>query len=250
MNKNLVSLFAVAFVVALMATGIFYGLFIGNVKQSGPPPSANLIVVANKNLDRGTTLAAGDVKTVEAPAGQVVAGAITDPAKVQGLTVVEPVRENDPILQTLLSGGNSSGGSAVPKGMRVTNIHVGDSGGVIAMLRGGQRVDVQVVTTLQETRLRTLLQNVEVLNVPAPENGRHVVNLVVTPEEADLLGLADSIGRIRLVLRNPKDTANSNLQSVTAAAILHNPAPSAKPQATAASTKEAPAVALRATAAK
>jgi Flp pilus assembly protein CpaB len=34
-----------------------------------------------------------------------------------------------------------------------------------------------------------------------------VVNLVVTPEDAELLGLADSTTRVRLVLRNPSDVS-------------------------------------------
>ena len=227
MNKNLVSLFGIAFVVAIMATGIFYGLFLGRAPQSSAASGTSAVVVAKKNLDRGTVLTAEDVKTIEAPAGQVAAGSLSNPAKVQGQTLVVPLQENDPILQTHLAGGNA-GGAAVPNGMRVTNVHVGDSGGVIAMLRSGQRVDVQVVTTVQETRLRTVLQNVEVMNVPAPENGRHVVNLLVTPEEADLLGLADSIGRIRLVLRNPKDSARANLGSLSIAAILRSAGPVAK----------------------
>lgn len=245
MNKNLVSLFTIAFVVALMATGIFYGLFIGNVRQPAPP-SANLIVVAKRNLDRGTVLKEDDVKTIEAQNGQSTPGAISNVSRVQGMTVLEPIQENGPILETLLTGGGSTSGAAVAKGMRVTNIHVGDSGGVVAMLRSGQRVDVQVVITAQETRLRTLLQNIEVLNVPAPENGRSVVNLVVTPEEADILGLADSIGRIRLVLRNPQDSGRPSLASVTTASLLREAPPAPKPQTVAAAAGDGVAkVALR-----
>jgi Flp pilus assembly protein CpaB len=231
MNKNLVSLFAVAFVVALMATGIFYGLFIGNFRQPAPQPGANLMVVAKHSLERGTVLKEDDVKTIETAPGQIVPGAVTSTAKVQGLTVLEPVQENSPILESFLTGGNSTAGSGIAKGMRVTNVHVGDSSGVIAMLRSGQRVDVQVVTSIQETRLRTILQNIEVLNVPAPENGRSVVNLLVTPEEADLVGLADAVGRIRLVLRNPKDSAHSNLTSVNSAVLLRDTAPATRSRA-------------------
>jgi Flp pilus assembly protein CpaB len=53
--------------------------------------------------------------------------------------------------------------------------------------------------------IRTVLQNIQLLSVSTLDNGRPVANLLVQPEEADLLGLADSAARVRLVLRNPSD---------------------------------------------
>jgi len=98
------------------------------------------------------------------------------------------------------------------------------------MLRSGQRVDVQMVYgNGLEAQLRTILQNVEVLNVPAPESGRPVVNVLAKPEDAELLALADSSGRIRLALRHPKDESAPVREPLTASAILRGAAATSRP---------------------
>jgi len=48
-------------------------------------------------------------------------------------------------------------------------------------------------------------QDIEVLAVVGADGVRPVVNLLVAPEQSDLLGLADSSARVRLALRNPRD---------------------------------------------
>ena len=98
------------------------------------------------------------------------------------------------------------------------------------MLRSGQRVDVQMVYgNGLEAQLRTILQNVEVLNVPAPESGRPVVNVLAKPEDAELLALADSSARIRLALRHPKDESAPVREPLTASAILRGAAATSRP---------------------
>ena len=64
---------------------------------------------------------------------------------------------------------------------------------------------------------KTLLQNIEVLsagqNYQKDSEGKpvqvQVVNLLVTPEQAETLSLASNETRIQLVLRNPLDTEMS-----------------------------------------
>jgi pilus assembly protein CpaB len=63
------------------------------------------------------------------------------------------------------------------------------------------------------TRAKTILQNMEVLsagqNIQKDAEGKPVtvpvVNLLATPEEAEMLSLASNDARIQLVLRNPLD---------------------------------------------
>jgi Flp pilus assembly protein CpaB len=66
--------------------------------------------------------------------------------------------------------------------------------------------------------------------VPAPENGRPVVNVIVKPEDAETLALADSAGRIRLVLRHPKDDAIRSAGPLSLSTLLR-PAPGRRPDA-------------------
>ncbi len=152
MKKNLIPLIMIAFVIALAATALFYGLVVSRSPAAEPP--------------------------VPRAAG-----------------VAEPMLGIHP-------------------GMRAISVRVGDSSGVLALLKPGHRVDVQAVHSREkdsELQLKTVLENIEVLGVPDnPEPGsgkppNPVVTLLVKPQEADILGLADSAARIRLVLRNPTD---------------------------------------------
>jgi pilus assembly protein CpaB len=83
------------------------------------------------------------------------------------------------------------------------------------------------------TQVKTLLQNIEVLsagqNYQKDAEGKPVVvpvvNLLVTPEQAETLSLASNETRIQLVLRNPLDTEPAKVPGTQMAALFGNPAP-------------------------
>lgn len=213
MKKNLMPLLGVAFVAAVIATGIFYGLLINRL--NGPQSVAaasGQVVVAARALDRGAILKAEELKPIDWTGGKVPTGAIAAVDQAVGLTLLEPLAPNEPLMQSKLAPRGSTGGAslAIPTGMRAVSIHPGDSGGVVALLRSGSRVDIQVLdkqSTGQMT-LRRLLENAHVLSTGGPEGGntRPVVTLLVKPADADRLSLADATTHLRLVLRNPNDT--------------------------------------------
>jgi pilus assembly protein CpaB len=83
------------------------------------------------------------------------------------------------------------------------------------------RVDVLIsgnppgaTNTMEGTKVKTLLQNIQVLSagtdIQKDGEGKpkqvQVVNLLVTPEQAEDLSLASNQTHIQLVLRNPLDT--------------------------------------------
>jgi pilus assembly protein CpaB len=228
MKKNLVPLLGIAFVVAIVATGIFYGLFVGRLKTaSAPGPS---IVVAARNLDRGASLQAADVKLTPWGGAAIPQGALTTLSQVDGLTLVSSVQENEPVLQSRLASRTSGEGAGlgIAPGMRAVSIHATDSSGIVSLLRPGHKVDVQLVLTQSASlpELRTILQNIEVLSV-APSDGRSnnpVVTLLVNPDGADMAGLGDSAAHLRLLLRNPLDDAKSDLRRVTLPSMMQAPA--------------------------
>jgi pilus assembly protein CpaB len=93
--------------------------------------------------------------------------------------------------------------------------------GVAGFVTPGMRVDVLIsgnppgaASTAEGTKVKTLLQNIQVLSagtdIQKDAEGKpqqvQVVNLLVTPEQAELLSLASGQTRIQLVLRNPLDT--------------------------------------------
>jgi len=89
---------------------------------------------------------------------------------------------------------------------------------------------------------KTLLQNIEVLsagqNIQKDAEGKPVavtvVNLLVTPEQAEILSLASNETRIQLVLRNPLDNEKKQTPGTTVANLFSgvtSPISFAKPSA-------------------
>lgn len=233
MNKNnLVKLGGVALVVAIISTGLFYMMFAMRVNSQTP---SGTLVVAAKALKPGTQIALTDLKTIPWPAEQIPKGTYRNPGEVVGNTVFDAIGEEEPVLASRLASSKSTGGAGIPAGLRAVSIHVADSTGVFALLRGGQRVDVQVVTGRGKgdaTEARTALENVQVLSVnPQPEQSSQglqtpVVTLLVTPAQADILAAADSGATIRLALRNSLDEATRPTVPVTLGAVMRGAAAS------------------------
>jgi Flp pilus assembly protein CpaB len=61
MKRNMVPLLAIAFVVAIICTGVWYGLFAGKLRSSSEIPG-HAIVVAARDLDRGTVIQRSDLR--------------------------------------------------------------------------------------------------------------------------------------------------------------------------------------------
>lgn len=226
-QKNLATLLGIALVVALLATGVFYGLFVTKLKSNG---SGKTLVIAAKSLDAGTVLSADDLKLTAWPAEELPHGAYEKIEQVTGKTLFGSLTATEPVLATRLVSEEGAGLSArIPSGLRAVSVHVSDSGGIVNMLQAGYRVDVQILiprTNTSAAQLRTILENISVLAVGAkPEANSQgfnlpVVTLLVKPSEADALALADSGARIRLTLRNPVDAATIPHGSLTLPAIM------------------------------
>lgn len=228
-KKNLMTLLGIALVVALVSTGVFYGLFVSKLKSSG---SGRTLVVAAKPLEAGAVIEAGDVKAVAWPAEELPQGAFERTDQVAGKTLFGPLAPAEPVLASRLASEEGGGQSAgIPAGMRAVSVHVSDSSGVLNLLRKGHKVDVQVVvpkTNTSSAQLRTAVEDLEVLAVSAkPELNSQgfslpVVTLLASPAEADVLAVADSGARVRLALRNPLDSAARPRSPLTVNSVLQS----------------------------
>jgi Flp pilus assembly protein CpaB len=211
MKRNLMPLLGVAFVAAVVATGIFYGLLIPRLR-GGVVAADNTrgVVVANRTLDRGTAVRAEDVRMMEWSSPQLPAQAVTAMEQAIGSTVMEPQPADQPLNRSKLARLGTGGPSlAIPVGRRAVSVHPVESSGVVAMLRSGSRIDIQVIDTRGTGSLRRLMDDVEVLSVAAVDSGRPVVTLLVNPQEADQLSLADASMQLRMVVRNPGDRGHA-----------------------------------------
>jgi pilus assembly protein CpaB len=228
MKRNIVPLLGIAFVVAIISTGIFYGLFAGRLRSSVGELPVQSVVVAARALTPGTVLTASDLRVSEVKGAWQ--GGFSKPEELAGVTILRAVQQNEPILADRVASRDAKSGQGaegVPSGMRAVSIRVAESSGVVGLLRPGTKVDVQAVSHREtSTDLRTILQNVEVLAVspqPEPVPGNQmlpVVTVLTRAQDADLIALADSGSRIRLALRNPLDEDAAPRRSLALASVF------------------------------
>ena len=195
-------------------------------------------VVAARPMPVGTLVTKDDVKMVAWPARAVVPGAHTATEAVVNRGLLVPVAENEPITETKLAAAGTGAGlpPTIPEGMRAISLKVNQIIGVAGFVVPGTRVDVIFVGRGQNSLSRIVLNNIQVLasgtrydqakaqreGQPIPTN---VVTLLVTPEDAERLTLAEAEGNITLVLRNPLDTEPAKTEGARLAALVGAPTP-------------------------
>jgi len=210
----MVPLFGISVVVATISTGVIYGLFAGKLRSASAEIPGQPIIIAARDLERGAVLRPADVQVSQFKG--TLAGSFANAEQVAGATLLVAVKRNEPLIEERLvlktpKSGDYNG--AVPSGLRAVSIRVSDSESLIGMLRPGAKVDLQAIRERNGAlELRTILQNVEVLAANPqvqPGGGNRgpvsIVTVLTRPQDADLVALADSAARIRLVLRNPLD---------------------------------------------
>lgn len=229
-KKNLLILLGIAFVVAIIATGLFYGLVAAKLSRVAQA-NQDLVLVAVRDLEPGQVLTPEDAKAVPRAAAAPVAVGFRAEPEVAGLVVMTRIAAGDPISRGAVAAKDSARGAAagIRPGFRAVSIHVADSSGLLRLLQAGHRVDAQIVAGERGANLRTVLQNLEVLRVDGqPEASEDrpplpVVTLLATPEEADVLALADAAARVRLLMRHPLDDELTERGPVSLAEVFRRP---------------------------
>jgi Flp pilus assembly protein CpaB len=215
MNKKLLPLIGIAFVVALISTAAFYSLFAARMTAAPAAESKSSLVIARRALEPGTVLKQDDLSSVPWSGPETPVGAFASLEQVAGQTLADGVPKGELILASRLVSRNGAN-TGIPEGMRAVSIHVSDSAGVVEMLRPGHKVDVQVFgarsSEERQRGVRTLLRAVPVLAVSKqlePSSQGYftapVVTVLVSSAEAEPLAFADSFLRLRIALRNPAE---------------------------------------------
>jgi len=250
MNKRLLTILLLAFVIAGACAFLVYRV-VGN-RLGAAPTATTRVVGAAADLKLGTMLTAANLTTVEI-AGAVPKGAILDPKNAVNRGVIADIYQGEPILESRLAPMGSGAGLAatIPQGMRAIAVKVDEVVGVAGFVTPGMHVDVLVSGTPPGannapnsrdaqlgTLVKTILQNIQVLsagvNIQKDAEGKpqqvQVVNLLVTPEQAETLSLATNGVKIQLVLRNPLDTKTDAVPGTAMGNIFadQNIAPPAK----------------------
>lgn len=220
LTRRSTSIWGVLAILAALGTGVAVYSYLSWLR-SQVPVSGKLVpmVVAARDLEPGTSLEESMLKIVQHPQPYLPSGAVSDEAKVVGQVLTVPVLEGEPI--TTRKVGRSGGfSSLIPPGTRAYSLSISSGSGLGFLPKPGDRVDVIVTfpqEVLGEATSMTILQGKEIAAVttPSESRGREVagrlgidavtdsgisLTLFVTPVEAERLAMAESLGKITIVL--------------------------------------------------
>ena len=220
MNKRFIGVLMFAFVVATVGGLITYKSLMSRSQPAKAAAPSVQVVLASKDLELGTVLKEGDLYMADW-SGALPAGASNKVSDLYGRGVTTAIYAKEPVIESRLAPKGAGGGLAamIPKGMRAFTIPVNEVVGVAGFVTAGQHVDLLISGNSPGGNAnlgvlsRTLLQNLEILSAGQdfkkdPEGkpvAVQVVNVLVTPEQAEILSLATGQTSIRMVLRNPLD---------------------------------------------
>jgi len=187
--------------------------------------ASSKVVVTKADINLGTRLTAQMLKVVDWPRESLPEGAYDDPEKLKDRVIKTSLLSGEPVLESKLAPLGTQGGlsAVIGEGKRAMTVRVNDVVGVAGFALPGNYVDIVVNTEDESAAPRTssnksiskiVLEHILVLAV-AQESGRddtkpkvvNAVTLEVTPEQAEKLDLARSVGQLSLVLRNQLDTS-------------------------------------------
>jgi pilus assembly protein CpaB len=213
-----------------------------------PSGNGGRIVVAAVEINLGQRLAPDMLKLVEWPAESVPRGAFNDPQKLAGRVLKSALLPGEPVSEAKLAPGGTLGGlsAVIAEGKRAITVRVNDVIGVAGFALPGNYVDIIVsmqrdpppgnLTQREQNISKIVLERILVLAV-AQEVGRdetrpkvvNAVTLEVTPDQAEKLDLARSVGTLSLVLRNQIDPASAMTGGATKLTLLPEAAPPPAP---------------------
>jgi pilus assembly protein CpaB len=198
---------AAAFMVRSMLGG---GTPAVEAKPSAPPIAMSEVLVASTNLQPGQQLTIDQVRWEKWPTTSVDASFLT-----HGNVVRAPIMSGQPIVNTALVKADAAGFMAalLTPGMRAVSIIISAESGAGGFVLPNDRVDIILTRKLEGTPPRvaakTVLSNLRVLAVDQTyaqtKDTKTVVGktatVEVTPEQAELITMAQGAGQLSLSLR-------------------------------------------------
>ena len=238
MNRRLAHVFLFAVALASLSSFLMYRMLLASSLTSSrkPPPPPKKLLVAARDLDVGALITERDVQVISSLA-ELPPGAIVQASEAIGRGVISAIYKGEPVLPGRLAPRGAGAGlaSMIPIGKRAVALRVNEVVGVAGFVVPGMRVDVVISgggseagSSRSGTLSRTVLQNIEVLSagqhIERSTDGKpsdaQVVNLVVTPDQAEILSLAGSETKVQLVLRNPMDTQEQSTHGTSLAQLF------------------------------
>ena len=233
--RNARALTMMAFAVILAFVAVIVAARWINAQASG---NTNKVAVALIDISLGARIAPEMVRMVDWPSSALPPGAINDPKLLDARVTRTSIQHGEPIMESKLAPPGTQGGlsAVVGEGKRAMTVRVNDVVGVAGFALPGNYVDILVNT--QDDAAKTgsgrdpsiskiVLERILVLAI-AQESNRddtkpkvvNAVTLELTPEQAEKLDLARSVGTLSLVLRNQIEDKPVNTDGATKTSLL------------------------------
>jgi pilus assembly protein CpaB len=207
--------FYVAIIVAIAAT---YSVFkvLESTKASSRVATAP-VVIAARDINEGEPIDRIALTVAQWPISTVPVGAYGRVDSVAGRVARVAVFNGEPIVPGRLAPEGTEPGLAVKitPGKRAKSIRVNDVSGIAGLIQANSRVDLVLLTTLSNSARtgKIFMQNMRVLAMGTvtakTEDGRPIpattATLEVTPQELELLTIAQATGTLELALRGYGD---------------------------------------------
>lgn len=242
---------AVLILLMALVAGLAAAVFATGWASQASKVAVRPVVVAATDIHLGSKLNPQMLQVVDWPAASVPAGAFDDMKQLQDRVVRSGIARGEALLDKRLMPPGAQGGlsAVIAEGKRAMTVRVNDVVGVAGFALPGNYVDVMV--NAQQDRAQgdrpiavsmTVLEHVLVLAV-AQEAGRdetkpkvvNAVTLELSPEDAEKLDLARSVGTLSLVLRNQLDQQRVATRGITKETLFKmlatGPAPAPAPEA-------------------
>lgn len=209
-----------------VTTVVAIGRHIEALRAQIPEGGLVEVVVAARDIEAGERLEAAMLRTARMPAASAPSSAVAGVAAAEGSEATVALDEGQAVTARTI--GRSGPSSLVPPGLRAYDVLADVPTGSALAPRQGDRVDVIVVLTdpAGQASAGTILRHRLVAAVGGGDGSTPLgggdgfgdvarsgspgrITLLVTPEEAEQLAMAESYGRIRVVLAPavPDDTA-------------------------------------------
>ncbi len=214
-------LFGLALVALALAGVVSLGVFRLLRRATAAKAVTTPVVVAAVPLAAGATIGTQDVTVLNLPPQPMPLHVFHTVKEVEGRVLTSALVPNQMVVAEMVAKPGEGVGlpPLIPPGMRAVSVKVNDVVSVAGFAVPGTHVDVLLTgnpTSNSDPRLVTtvtLLANVQVLTagerMEQSQDGKPekvtVITLLVTPEGAEKLALADGYGHIQLALRNPLD---------------------------------------------
>ena len=245
-NSRALTMLALAMIAGLAAV-IFASRWLIHTSSSALTP----VAVARDDINLGQPLNVNMVRIVNWPSGSVPPGSFTDMKSLDGRVLRTSLARGEPVLETKLAPIGTKGGlsAVIDKGDRAITVRVNDVVGVAGFALPGNYVDVIVNTQEpgkgdQQSISKIVLEKILVLavaqQVSRDDTQPKVVNAVtlqVSPDQAEKLDLARSVGTLSLVLRNQVDKDQLATKGATKLTLLGLPVAASAPAPAAAPAK-------------